>query len=161
MMRVMRPLLRGAAAGAAGTTALNIAGGLDMVLRARPASTTPEMTVRRLARRLHLHIPGDSEAEANRVAGLAPMTGFAAGLGMGAALALARAAGWHPRTATLYAVATAGALVGTNAPMTVLGVTDIRTWSVADWVSDIVPHAAYAVVTVWVLDNFADAGRRR
>ncbi|UGQ11879.1 hypothetical protein LO772_34820 [Yinghuangia sp. ASG 101] len=160
MIRVLRILLRGAAAGAAGTTALNVVGYADMVLRARPASTTPEMTVRRLARTLHLRIPGDGEARENRVAGLAPLTGYAAGVGMGAALALARAAGWHPGTLPRYAVASAGALAGTNGPMTVLGITDVRTWSVSDWVSDLVPHVAYGVVTVWVLDNLAPVATR-
>jgi len=33
----------------------------------------------------------------------------------------------------------------------VLGVTDPRTWSRADWVSDIVPHLAYGAVTASVL----------
>lgn len=35
--------------------------------------------------------------------------------------------------------------------MTLLGVTDPRTWSVIDWVSDLVPHAAYGAVTAAVL----------
>ncbi|HEV7623003.1 MAG TPA: hypothetical protein VGO26_02625 [Amnibacterium sp.] len=39
----------GSAAGADGTTALNAVAYLDMVLRARPASSTPETSVERLA----------------------------------------------------------------------------------------------------------------
>ena len=38
-------MLRGAAAGAAGTTALNVVTYLDMAVRGRPASSTPERTV--------------------------------------------------------------------------------------------------------------------
>ncbi|MCF2536076.1 MULTISPECIES: hypothetical protein [Streptomyces] len=152
-MNVTSPLLRGAAAGAAGTTALNMVSYADMAVRARPASTTPEETLRQLAARLHIRIPGTGERLGDRIAGLAPMTGFAAGLGMGAMLGLARAAGWRPSLRRQYVVATVGALIGTNGPMTVLGVTDPRTWGLAGWISDIVPHIAYAVVTVHVLDG--------
>ena len=45
-------------------------------------------------------------------------------------------------------------LVSTNGPMTVLGVTDPRTWSAADWISDLVPHLAYAAVVRTTLDAF-------
>ena len=45
-------------------------------------------------------------------------------------------------------------LVGTNGPMTVLGITDPRTWSAPDWVSDLVPHVAYGAVVATTLDAF-------
>jgi hypothetical protein len=45
-------------------------------------------------------------------------------------------------------------LVATNSPMTVLGVTDPRTWSTADWISDVVPHLAYAAVVKAMMDAF-------
>ncbi|WSM37443.1 hypothetical protein OG776_03315 [Streptomyces sp. NBC_01689] len=156
-----RGLMYGAAAGAAGTTALDTVSYCDIALRGRPASSTPEVTVRRLSQRLHVPIPGEGDKQDNRVAGLGPLTGYAAGLGMGAVLGAARAAGWCPGRPAHYAVAAAGALVGTNGPMTVLRVTDPRTWSAVDWVSDIVPHLAYAVVTVAVLERMMPAGRRR
>jgi hypothetical protein len=75
------------------------------------------------------------------------MSGIAAGVGVGAAYGLARGLGWRPSVATGAVLATVGALVGTNGPMTVLGVTDPRTWAAVDWVSDIVPHLAYGAVT--------------
>ncbi|MFI6084085.1 hypothetical protein ACIBBB_24410 [Streptomyces sp. NPDC051217] len=153
MNRVTRPLLYGAASGAAGTTALNVVGYADITLRGRPASTTPEITVRRLAEKLHLRIPGEGPALDNRVVGLASLTGFAVGLAMGTVLSLTRAAGWHPSKGPEYAAATVGALICTNGPLTVLGVSDPRTWSAADWVSDIVPHLAYALVTTAVLER--------
>jgi hypothetical protein len=31
--------------------------------------------------------------------------------------------------------------------MVVLGITDPRTWSTADWIADLVPHLAYGLVT--------------
>jgi hypothetical protein len=50
-------------------------------------------------------------------------------------------------------VATLGALIGSNGPMTALGVTDPRTWPVSSWVTDLVPHVAYGLVTAAVLDR--------
>ncbi|WP_328890886.1 hypothetical protein [Streptomyces sp. NBC_00316] len=147
----LRGLLCGAAAGAAGTTVLDAVGYLDMVLRGRAASTTPEVTVERLSDTLHVPVPGDEQVRRNRIAGLGPLTGVAAGVGMGAVLGLALSCGWRPSNAVLTLTATVGALIGTNGPMTVLRVTDPRTWSGSDWIADIVPHVAYALVTVGVI----------
>ena len=47
------PILRGAAAGAAGTTALNAVTFLDMAVRGRAESETPKRTVEALADRAH------------------------------------------------------------------------------------------------------------
>ena len=35
--------------------------------------------------------------------------------------------------------------------MTVLGVTDPRTWGIVGWISDLIPHFGYGVVTALVL----------
>lgn len=94
-----------------------------MVVRGRPASSTPEQTVEALTDRAHVTVPGDGDVQRDRVAGLGPLTGIAAGLGVGVLLGLARAVGRRPGTAT----ATAAALLAGNAPMTLLGVTDPRT----------------------------------
>jgi hypothetical protein len=147
MAGLLRGLLAGAAAGAAGTTALNTVTYLDMVLRARPASSTPETSVERLADAAGVTIPGDEEQRSNRVAGLGPLLGIATGIGVGALVGVARAVGIRPGPVTGTLLTTAVVLVASNAPMTVLGVTDPRTWSAADWVSDVLPHLAYGVVT--------------
>jgi len=47
-------------------------------------------------------------------------------------------------------------LLSTNVPMTLLGITDPRTWSRADWLSDLVPHLAYGAVVATTLDAFDD-----
>ncbi|PZS17292.1 MAG: hypothetical protein DLM54_09960 [Acidimicrobiales bacterium] len=150
-VRAWRGLVIGAAAGAAGTTALNAVTYLDMVARARPTSSTPQDTVEKLSEKAHIPIPGRGEARENRIAGLGPLTGLAAGVGVGALLGLACSAGWRPGRVVGGVVATVGALVGGNGPMVALGVTDPRTWAAKDWVSDIVPHLAYGVVTASVL----------
>ncbi|MEV6181078.1 hypothetical protein [Streptomyces sp. NPDC052015] len=153
MMRVMRPLLHGAVAGLAGTTALNIAGYADIACRGRPVSDTPEITVRRLAAKLRIRIPGDEKVLENRIVGLGALTGYTVGLGMGAALSCAQAAGWRPTKAPRYVLASLFALTATNAPIVLLGISDPRTWTTSDWVSDIIPHVLYAVVTIRVLDR--------
>jgi hypothetical protein len=147
--------LRGAAAGAAGTTALNAVTYLDMVGRGRGTSSTPERTVETLAEKAHLQIPGDEEKRSNRVQGLGPLTGLVAGIGVGALVGLARAAGFRSRPLVGTALTTVGVLIATNGPMTALGITDPRTWSTTDWVSDIVPHLAYGAVVKTTMDAFA------
>ncbi|WP_308292432.1 hypothetical protein [Streptantibioticus ferralitis] len=101
--------------------------------------------------RTHLRLPGAGEDHGNRVAGLAPLTGIAAGVGIGALLGVLRAAGWRPGTAIGCVTATVGALLGTNGPMMALGITDPRTWSAKDWAADVVPHLAYGGLTIGVL----------
>jgi hypothetical protein len=140
-------VLRGAAAGAAGTTALNAVTYLDMTFRGRGTSSTPEQTVEALAGKVHVQIPGDEETRSNRVQGLGPLTGLAAGIGAGVLAGLARAAGFRPALLVGTLQSTLTVLIGSNGPMTALGITDPRTWSATDWVSDVVPHAAYGIVT--------------
>jgi len=152
-MTLAAALTRGAAAGAAGTTALNAVTYLDMAVRGRPASSTPEDSIEKLAGTAGLEIPGDQDTRSNRVAGLAPLTGLSVGVGLGAAVGVARWLGWRPAPVTGAIVVTLSALVGANGPMTVLGTTDPRTWTIADWVADVVPHLAYGAVTAAVLDH--------
>ena len=149
----MQLALLGAAAGAAGTTTLNTVTYLDMAVRGRPSSSTPEDTVEALADKTHLPVPGKDETRTNRVAGLGPLTGILAGVGVGALLGIARAWGWRPGFEAGTAAATLGALIGSNGPMTLLGVTDPRTWPASAWFADVLPHLAYGAVTAAVLDN--------
>lgn len=150
-MSAIKGLLAGAAAGAAGTIALNAVTYLDMVVRARGTSSTPEDTVEAIADKVGITITGDEEEHANRLAGLGPLSGLAAGLGVGAVLGLTRALGWRPGLLLGTVVAGAGAMAGADGPMAMLGVTDPRAWAAKDWAADVVPHLAYGVVTAAVL----------
>ncbi|PZR81717.1 MAG: hypothetical protein DLM65_05350, partial [Candidatus Aeolococcus gillhamiae] len=94
-----------------------------MAIRARPTSSTPQETVKKLASEAHVTTPGNDEARQNRLAGLGPLAGLATGVGVGAVLGLGRSAGWRPGVLISTLAATVGALVGSNGPMTVLGVT--------------------------------------
>jgi hypothetical protein len=144
---VIRGLLAGAAAGAAGTTALNAATYADMVLRGRAVSSTPERTVEAIARLAGITIPGAGAVRESRVSALGALAGLATGVGVGAALGAARELGWRPGAVTGGLLTSAVVLAAANGPMIALGITDPRTWSVADWMADIVPHAAYGLVT--------------
>lgn len=152
-------LLRGAAAGAAGTTALNAVTFLDMAVRGRPASTTPQQTVERVAERPPVDVPGDAQHRDHRVSGLGSLSGLVTGVALGAALGLARAAGLRPPVPVAAAATAAAAMVGANGPMAALGVTDPRSWTATDWLADVVPHLAYGLVTAWTLEAMAPARR--
>ena len=147
-------VLRGAAAGAAGTTALNAVTYLDMAGRGRGTSSTPEDTVEALAAKAHVSIPGDEETRQNRVSGLGPLTGLFAGVGVGVLAGLARASGFRSQPLVGTALTTIGVLIGTNGPMTALGITDPRTWPLSSWVTDVVPHLAYGAVVKTTMDAF-------
>ena len=152
-MRLLRWVLAGAAAGAAGTTALNAVTYLDMAARGRPSSSTPQDTVEKLSQTAGVPIPGDQQMRANRVAGLGPLTGLLAGVGTGAVLGAVRAFGIRPGLAVGSLAAAAGAMAASTAPMAAMGITDPRSWTAEAWASDIIPHLAYGVVTVVTLQK--------
>jgi hypothetical protein len=135
-------------AGAAGATALNAVTYLDMAVRARPASTTGEDSVSKLAGLAHMPL-GEGESAENRKAGLGPLLGYATSTA--AAVAYSAVGGRRLSTAASTVALTALAMVASNAPMTALQVTDPRAWKAADWVSDLVPHLAYGWVTALTL----------
>jgi hypothetical protein len=65
-----------------------------------------------------------------------------------------RAAGFRSQPLVGTLLTTAGILVAANGPMTALGITDPRTWSTTDWVSDLVPHLVYGAVVKTTMDAF-------
>lgn len=150
-----RDVLTGIAAGAAGTTALNAVTYLDMVTRARPASSTPDDTVRKAEELAGIQLSAegpDSEEAGNRRTALGALLGIAAGLGTGALYGLLRPRLGRVPLAVLGVGAGLAANVGTTGPMAVLGVTDPRTWPADSWISDLVPHLAYGFATAAAWD---------
>lgn len=143
---MLRRLLLGAAAGAAGTTALNAVTYLDMAIRARPTSSTPEMTVEKMAESRHIEIPGQGEERENRLAGLGPLSGIATGVAVGVAYGLLDIVHLRPRGLTGTLFAGGGAMALSNTMMARYGVSDPTSWSASDWMSDLVPHLAYGAV---------------
>lgn len=137
----------GAAAGAAGTTALNAVTYLDMAVRGRGPSEVPQSAVERIADRTDTRIPGDDTVRGNRVSALGPLMGLATGVGVGVAYGVARSLGWRPALPVAAAATAAAAMAGSDVPLTALGLTDPRSWRPGDWLADVVPHLAYGVVT--------------
>lgn len=155
---MLRHVLIGAAAGAAGTTALNAVTYLDMTLRGRPASDTPERTVQRLADLAGVEVSGEPGQRQARLSALGALAGIATGVGVGALYGLAQGLGPGSSVRSGTAVATATVLAAANGPMVLLGVTDPRSWSGRDWLADLIPHAAYGAVTA---ATYAAATSRR
>lgn len=152
--KLTRHLLHGALAGAAGTTALNAVTYLDMALRRRPASATPQQAVERGADLMGLGLPTDGAAKQGVEGGLGALLGIASGVGAGAVLGAVRGRSGRPTsTPGATGVAFALAMVAGNGPMTALAVTDPRQWRPVDWVADVLPHLAFAVVTAVTLDS--------
>jgi hypothetical protein len=148
---MIRGLLRGALAGAAGTTALNAATYVDMAVRGRPASPLPEQAVAKVAEAAGLPVPGEGDERENRLHGLGPLGGIATGVGIGVAAGLLR-----PLLARLPLAMSApllggAAMAATDLPMSRMQLTDPAQWSGTDWASDAIPHLAYGLVTVLAL----------
>ncbi len=137
-------VVHGVIAGAAGTTALELATHLDMAVRGRPASTTPQQTVERLTRLLRVPLPRDPLVRDARLTGAGALLGAAAGVGVGAVLGVVHGTLRQGGAATVGTAWILAMLVG-NGPMTVLGVTSPRAWTREDWLADVVPHLAYAL----------------
>jgi hypothetical protein len=144
---MLNHILRGVAAGAAGTTALNAVTYLDMVLRGRGASSTPEESVRRLAAKAGVTVPGDEEKRSHRESGAGALLGMVTGVTVGAAYGAARAAGWRPPAPVAAVVSGLAAVAASSLPMASMGVSDPREWSLSDWLSDLIPHLAYGLTT--------------
>jgi len=160
MVSIGNGIIRGAVAGAAGTTALNTASGLDALVRARPSSDTPEQLVSTLADRTSVAIPGDRTTRKRRAAALGPISGTATGVAVGAAAGALRATGLRLPTALGGPLLGAAAMLAADGPLALTGVPDPRDWSTAGWAADIVPHLAYGITThrtLSALDGDQDA----
>ena len=143
---------RGLAAGAAGTTVLNAVTYLDMAVRGRGASSTPEQTVDAIADAAGTEIPGSKSERDNRRTALGALSGIGNGVAVGVLASLARAGGVR-LPSTIGAVANgAAAMALTDGATTALGVSDPRDWSGTDWVSDALPHLAYGAAVQAVVE---------
>lgn len=154
---MLRRILIGAAAGAAGTTALNAATYVDMVWRARPASSTPEQLVDKLAASFDIEVPGEGDERGHRLSGLGALAGITTGVGVGMAYGALDTLHLRPPGLLGAITAAAGAMIGSDVPIAKYGVSDPTTWSASDWASDAIPHLAYGAV---VAITYAAATRR-
>jgi hypothetical protein len=148
---MLRAGLFGLVAGAAGTMALDITSYGDMLVRGRAASNVPASVAGILAQQIGLAAlaPETSGADAdNRRSAAGALLGYATGLGLGVGYALLRGRGGRVRVPVAGVALGIAAMVASDVPTALTGVSDPRTWTPADWASDLIPHLAYGLVTV-------------
>lgn len=143
--------LRGAIAGAAGTTALNATTYLDMAVRGRGTSSAPEDLVEAAAGKVGVVIPGTGAERVNRLAGLGPMSGTGVGVVVGAVAgsvhqALRKRGRSIPVPAAIVLIS-AAAMAMSDVPLKLFGISDPAEWKGADWAADAVPHLVFGAVT--------------
>ncbi|MFE9656193.1 hypothetical protein [Micromonospora sp. NPDC006431] len=139
------PVVDGAIAGAVGTATLNVVTFLDMVVRARPSSSTPDETAGRMAHAAHIDL-GPEEKAANRRSGLGAVLGYGTGIAAGAVFGALAARRRIPLPLAAGLLG-GGVMATTDGSIAALGVSNPRTWRPKDWLSDIVPHLAYGMAT--------------
>lgn len=142
-------LRRGLAAGAVGSTALNVATYLDMAVSGRPASSAPADTVSAALRWAGVSLPASSD----RREAYGALSGLGAGLAVGVITAVARRVGIRLPGPLAAVVTGAAALAASDVPLALLGVDDPRSWTAQSWARDIGPHLAYGIGVRWTLDH--------
>ena len=158
---MLQDALAGAAAGAAGTVALDVASYGDMVVRGRPSSGVPAKVAGTLADQFGVSLAPPNEGAngdtaKNRSSGLGALMGYATGLGIGALYGALR-----PRLGRV-SVPLAGVAIGlaamaaSDTPAVTTGATDPKTWGFSGWLSDLLPHLAYGLVTALTYEAFAE-----
>jgi uncharacterized membrane protein len=147
MRSLVSGLLRGAAAGAAGTTALASTTYVDMAVRARPPSDAPQRVVAALADATGVPVPGRRHERARRLSALGMLAGTATGVGLGGLAGVLRAVGVRAPTVVGGPLLGLAAMAASDGPLAVLRISDPRRWSVTDWAADAVPHLVYGFTT--------------
>lgn len=133
----------GAVAGAVGVTALNAVTYLDVSVRGRASSDAPAKLAERLVDRLSIPLAGDTTRRQHQLAGIGALLGIATGVAVGAASGVGRSQ-LNRIPFVLASIATgATAMLCSDAPLAAAGVSDPRTWSIPDWISDVVPHLVF------------------
>ena len=156
---MLRHALLGSAAGAVGTLALDVVSYGDMLLRGRPASEVPAKVAGVLAAKVGVDLAGggasDEQAQSRRSA-TGALLGYATGVGIGALYAVVYPRlGGVPRPAAGIVLGLA-AMAASDVPIVATGVSDPRTWGAAGWISDLVPHLAYGLLTAISYEAFVN-----
>ncbi|HET9980775.1 MAG TPA: hypothetical protein VFQ32_10040 [Ktedonobacterales bacterium] len=164
---MVRRTLRGIAAGATGTAALNIATYVDVAVRGRPSSQVPAKVAGALTQSVGMPLEAEAHGQENvshderekaqhRLTGLGALMGYVTGLGIGALYGLARPALRRLPLPLAGLALGAAAMAGSDVPATITKATNPRTWGASGWLSDIIPHAIYGLVTVLTYEAYAE-----
>ncbi len=144
-----RELLAGAAAGAVGTTVLNISTYLDMAIRGRPASEVPSEMAAKMAKAAGVDFapPGDPAKGDNRKSAVGALLGNLTGLQVGLLYGLIRSRMRRVPAPIAGIGVGLAAMAASDVPSALAGVTKPATWGASGWVADVVPHVAYGLAT--------------
>src|SRR4051812_48556313 len=148
---MLQQALRGIVAGAAGTMALDVTTYGDMLLRGRSASNVPATVAGSLADAVGIPFLGrgaPGEKAGNRRSATGALLGYATGLGIGGAYGIIRGQGGRVPTRLAGTAVGILAMVASDLPIALTGASDPRTWTPVDWLSDLIPHLIYGLVTV-------------
>lgn len=148
---MLQRLKRGMIAGATGAMALDITTYGDMLLRGRSASNVPATVAGRFADVLGIAFLGSGatgQASDNRRSATGALLGYATGIGIGGAYSLLRGRGGRVPTPLAGTAVGILAMVASDLPIALTGASDPRTWTPVDWLSDLIPHLVYGLVTV-------------
>lgn len=155
----MNRLLRGAIAGAAGTIALDLTTYGDMLVRGRGASSVPARMAGVLAGHLGISPLAPSavgDGADNRREAAGALLGYATGVSIGAVYGVLRGGGVDGSRPLSGVAVGLSAMAASDVPIALTGVSDPATWSPTDWLSDIIPHLIYGLVTVAVYEAIGE-----
>jgi hypothetical protein len=148
---MMKTIVAGTIAGAVGEFVLNVLTYGDMALRGRPASEMPARVVERLADTAGVQL-GEPWERSGTIANRQEAIGALLGYGVAVGYAFLRRAGLRAPIPVAGLAIGGGAMLLSDSIATAVGATDPAEWGVEGWLSDIVPHAAYGVVTAATLE---------
>jgi len=152
---MIRSIVGGVIAGAAGEMLLNVISYADMFVRARPTSPMPGKAAGKLAdlAGIELAKPGvRAEKLEARKESAGALMGYGVAVGIGVLYAVLRRLGLR-LPLPLAGLAIGGtAMAFSDSIATAVGATDPKSWGVSGWMLDVITHAAYGVATAATLD---------
>ena len=155
-MSFVRHILVGAIAGAAATSALNIATYTDIAVRGRGESDVPSRLVKNIAEAAGVGaLASDDETTQHRRSGIGALMGYANGLAVGVAYGALRPATRDVPVLLAAVAAGAAAMALSDVAIATSGASDPRTWGTAGWTADAIPHLVYGLALALSFDALA------
>ena len=155
---MLRRVLLGAVAGDTGNLTLEIVSYGDMLLRGRSASGGPAKIAGILADDFGIEAlsrAATGNQADNRRSAAGALLGYTLGVGLGGAYGLVRPILGRVSTPLAGVAVGLAAITAADASYAVTGASDPKTWTVTDWISDLVPHIIYGLVTVATYETIA------
>ncbi len=155
---MLRRVLLGVIAGAAGNLTLEIVTYGDMLLRGRAASGVPAKMAGILADEFGIEALSSAATGSqanNRRSAAGALLGYALGIGLGGAYGLVRPGLGQMSTPLAGVTVGLAAMTAADASYAVTGASDPKTLTVTDWISDLLPHIIYGLVTVATYETIA------